>query len=472
MRIKSEKQNCVRFLSAAVLVVMFVVFFQTTLLGGEEEKNRSAPPFTVSIELKEGWSSWALDDFGKSKKYFEDLNALPGYSAATKDLSGSLYSGLGLTLEYNLPNSHKLGLSAGYRYLPGGPFDQSYTDDSWTMSSNLDLSGFTMPLELSYKVPAGENFFIKAGGGIDFYNLEMDYGYIGNFSGTGYSYRGTFKDSGLGGHVNLGAEFNLNDNLALNFNAGYSFAKLDDFTGTLADKHGMSSDMLLIMVEDEFGDVMGIYPTTEPLPPDYRPLELDTGGWNFSIGFKYSFKKKGVQPVPGRIPGVFVTSGITGEDEATLGDKLKEKIAGEHKTNSIASYKVSQAYKNLGEAWWANGEGEIAVSMATLSEDPEEAKEFWKKAEKKYSDAKKSFEEAAKKWRESGSLWNDAYKSWLEVANMWEARGNKDEAKTARAAAANYAANSAGAPAKAAHAKMCAAACAVKAAVAKKKAGD
>jgi hypothetical protein len=110
-------------------------------------------------------------------------------------------------------------------------------------------------------------------------------------SGQEYSYRGKLKDSNISGHVSLGAQYSLTKNLSLSVYADYAFAKLKDFTGTLMDRNGTGTEMLLTTARDELGEMLSISPTAEPLPQGYRPAEIDLSGFKFSIGLKFICEK-------------------------------------------------------------------------------------------------------------------------------------------------------------------------------------
>jgi hypothetical protein len=123
-------------------------------------------------------------------------------------------------------------------------------------------------------------------GGVDFYHATIDYDTSFRMSGEDYFYKGKLKDKKIGSHVSLGVEYSLNKNLSLSIDTGYTFTRLNNFTGTLVDRDGTGTDMLLTMAKDELGEMLSIYPTAEPLPSHSRPAEIDFSGFKFSMGLR------------------------------------------------------------------------------------------------------------------------------------------------------------------------------------------
>jgi hypothetical protein len=287
---RPKKQDIVKRLVRVFVVVMVVLSFQTTKFPNQGKKKNSTTPVNFSIGLKGGWWSWNLGDIHSSKEYNERLDAIPGVTARTNDLNGSFFGGLDLTLELKLSESHYLGLSVGLRYFPGDTLEQGSFHSRAVSTRKLDLSAYAIPIELFYKPCVARHLSLKIGGGATFYNAAIDYDSSRNIFGEAYSWSGKLKDSNLGGHVSLGAEYSLTKNLSLSIDAGYGFAKLDNFTGTLVDRDGTGTEMLLTMARYEFGETIIIHPTAEPLPAYSRPAEIDLSGFKFSAGLKYFFK--------------------------------------------------------------------------------------------------------------------------------------------------------------------------------------
>ena len=239
--------------------------------------------------LKGGWSHWPLGDFALSKESFENFYEDLGHEVFFKEFQGSLFGGIDLCLDFNLANSHIVGLSTGFNYFPGGLYKQDLFTEVAVSEESFDLSSYAIPFELYYKIPAGNNFFVKLAAGIDCYRAAIKYDLTMTSGSKTYFWRGTFKDSGTGGHISLGGEISLSKTLALTFAGEYSFVivKLDDFTGEIRDHDGNMKKKLLTMSRDEYGsEFLGHYSTTTPLPGSVRPAEIDLSGLRFSIGIR------------------------------------------------------------------------------------------------------------------------------------------------------------------------------------------
>ncbi|MCP5049902.1 MAG: porin family protein, partial [bacterium] len=267
--------------------------------------HESAPAAEVFMELKRiltmrepgrggrfgfgfnsGWSAWKLDDFAVSQKSFQAEADMTNFDVISNGLNGSFFGGIDFSLEFNLANSHKLGVSAGFQYLPGGTFETGLVGNFATYNTKhvkLGLSGFKIPLELYYKLLVSGDFFLRFAAGTDYYNATVDYDFTLTVSDKPYLVRGKLKDWGFGGHVSMGAEYSLNQNFALTLTAGYSFAKPDNFTGMLTDSNGIADKSLLTMGEGEFGEILGHYPVSLPLTATHRPAEIDISGFGLSV---------------------------------------------------------------------------------------------------------------------------------------------------------------------------------------------
>lgn len=220
-----------------------------------KEEIPSISRFSLYVELKPPvWSFCIPEYFDKLK---EDPDVIITSSADTERFFG----GVDLSGEYNLGNSHKLGLSAGYQILPKGRFRQVRPLAMGGGRIKMDLSAVVIPLKLYYKLPVGESFFLKFAGGLDYYISTIDY--TRSISGVVID---TLKleDSGIGGHVSLGIESFFNKNLAVTFAGEFTFGSLKDFSIPLFNLAGEIEEM---------------------------PVEVDFRGFRLSGGIKFCLKR-------------------------------------------------------------------------------------------------------------------------------------------------------------------------------------
>ena len=253
--------------------------------GSATPTRDSRRSFTVGIGLNSGYQFWSLDDFDKSREYWEMVDVTPDVDASTTDIDRSFFGGINAFVGYSLPNAHMVGLTIGYEHFFGGSFESTVTSEEiTTVNTRLDLSAHTFPVGLFYKIPVRRNLFMKIAGCLDFYSSTIDYDYTMTFDEEGvFAEHGEFKDKDLGCHFSLGAEYRVHKNVALTFDAGYGFGALDDFRGTLVDQDGGQNDMLLIMEESLTHALI-----SEPLVSGIRHAEIDFSGPRFSIGLRFS----------------------------------------------------------------------------------------------------------------------------------------------------------------------------------------
>lgn len=299
---RCKEQGFVKRCAMGIAVIVMALSFQGTGLEAKTDKD-----LRFSIGLNGGYALWSLDDFGISQKSYENKAQEMGFGYIAEELKGSLFGGIDLSLEF-----HSLGLSTGFRHFPGGTFENGLTSDLGPSSTKLDLSTFVIPVELYYKLPVSQKFVLKLGAGVDYYKATVDYDLTNNSDGTGYYKRGRLKDSGIGGHITFGAQYFLNDkNVAITIESGYSLAKLDNFTGPLVDSDGHSSESLLIMAPDDFGEFLVDYPAAPGLPPGTRMARWTFNGFKVTVGFRYIFEAQVGKAVPVPCPDKF-SIGATG----------------------------------------------------------------------------------------------------------------------------------------------------------------
>ncbi|MCP5046691.1 MAG: porin family protein [bacterium] len=280
---RCKKQNYVKRLFTTLLVVMLGLSVQVPLSG---EPGGSGD---FGFGLRGGWSNWKLDDFAVSQQSFQNGAQIIGIGVTSQQLSGSFFGAIDLFVEFDLGNDHKLGLGTGVRYLPGGTYENVWTAPYASYAVTSDLSTLVVPLELYYKLPVSQSVYLKFGAGVDYYDAAIDYDNTITVLNVPYFYRGKFKDTGIGGHAYMGMEFFVGNNLALTVDAGYAFAELDDFRGTLTGSGGNAVDMLLTMEQTFFGEILGHYPAAQPLYTSYRQAEIDLSGFKVSAGVKFVF---------------------------------------------------------------------------------------------------------------------------------------------------------------------------------------
>jgi hypothetical protein len=94
----------------------------------------------------------------------------------------------------------------------------------------------------------------------------------------------------MGAHVTMGGQYFVGDSrrVAITFGAGYHFARLNNFTGALGDSDGQTTDSLLVMRPEDFGEVIGDYPAAQELPYGYRTAIIDFRGFRAYVGFTLS----------------------------------------------------------------------------------------------------------------------------------------------------------------------------------------
>jgi hypothetical protein len=281
MRCKGH--DFVKSLFATLMVVMIVLSVRVPLSG---EPSGSGE---FGFGVRGGWSAWKLDDFAISQQSFQNGGQIMGIVVTSQQLKGSFFGALDLFFEFDLGNSHKLGLGTGVQYFPGGTYENGWTVSYASYITKLDLSTFVIPLELYYKLPVTQSFYLKFGAGVDYYNATIDYDFTYTLSSGTYFVRGKLKDSYLGGHAYMGAEYSLNSYLALTVDAGYAFARLADFVGTLTNSGGIAADMFLTMEQTSLGEILGHYPVAMPLYTSFRLAEIDFSGLKISAGFKLFF---------------------------------------------------------------------------------------------------------------------------------------------------------------------------------------
>ena len=297
------KKKIRRILRVSFIVVVVTFLFTTALVSDQVAKTPTyregnGPPrkCRFNLELKGGRSYWRLRDFDLSKTSFEKHAAEFGYGVDVKELKKSSFWGLVLSLDFDLANLHKIGLCTGFRYFPGGSYRQNLNFSSMTLFDKLDLSAYAIPLELYYKIPAGEKFFVKLSGGIEYYRMSIDNDSTFDSHIKTFFWRGKFKDSGIGGFISLGGEIFIKKTISLTFEGGYSLAKFDNFTGELLNHMGERSELLLVMAGDNYnGEVLSLHPASEPLPKGMRPVEIDLSGLRFSLGFKITLASKNIR---------------------------------------------------------------------------------------------------------------------------------------------------------------------------------
>ncbi|NIM16624.1 MAG: outer membrane beta-barrel protein [Candidatus Aminicenantes bacterium] len=211
--------------------------------------------FSLYVGLKPPVWSFCIPD------YFDKLKEDPDVIVTSSADTDRFFGGVDLSGEYNLGNSHKLGLSAGYQILPKGRFRQVRPLAMEGGRIKMDLSTVVIPLKLYYKLPVNESFFFKFAGGLDYYISTIDY--TRNIPGEAID---TLKieDSGIGVHVSLGIESFFNKNLAVTFAGEYTFGSLKDLSIPLFNLEGESEEM---------------------------PVEVDFGGLRLSVGIKFCLKR-------------------------------------------------------------------------------------------------------------------------------------------------------------------------------------
>jgi hypothetical protein len=212
------------------------------------------PRFSLCIG---GWASLDMGTIGIFEKNGAES---PVNMFSAKDISGSFSWGFKLSLGIKLPKSHVIGVSSGLRFPKKDTFPLSFR------GAELELSSFAIPVELFYRLPVGKNIFLEFAGGVDLYKSSLDTGSL------------TFKDSGTGIHVSLGAGYFLVKNLVLTFDAAYERAKLESFTGTI--------DMLesQLFVEEVEGVPVLVVDVKDA---SREPLAIDFSGLKLSVGMTF-----------------------------------------------------------------------------------------------------------------------------------------------------------------------------------------
>lgn len=281
---RCKGQNFVKCLFTTLMVVVVTFSFQVTGLEASPGKD-----LRFSIGLKGGYSFWSLEDLGISQNIFVNGTGISGDDVTGAEFKGSLFGGIDLSLE-----SNKLGLNAGFILFPRKTFGDGPASVFESDSTTLELSTFVIPVELYYNLPVSKNLFLKLGAGLDYYKATADYDNTVYSDGTEYFRYGKLKDSGVRSHISLEVQYFLNKkkSIAMTLDADYSFAKMNNFTGTLVDSEGTETEALLTIQDSELGEILGTYPVKQSLPTNYRPAELNFNGLKLSVGFKYIFKKQ------------------------------------------------------------------------------------------------------------------------------------------------------------------------------------
>lgn len=265
-----------------MIPVVIVMTFSFSIFGLKAENGRD---LKFNFTIAGGYALRSLDDFGISKESYVSFPLEMDYSVFTDGSQSSLFGGIDISLEFR-----NLGLSSGFRYFPGVAIENGMSGAEGSFSTKLDLSTFVIPVELYYKIPVKERFYIKLGAGIEYYSASADYDYADDMGNSGYFEHGNLKDTGIGGHVTLGTEYYLNarKNCALNFQISYHKVNLDDFKGNLLGSDGSNYQSQLVIERGPFGEFLNTHPISQSLPPGYKPAGINPGGFYLTAGITFT----------------------------------------------------------------------------------------------------------------------------------------------------------------------------------------
>lgn len=254
--------------------------------------------FIFGMRVESKYRSWALNDFGISKKTYKRYNEVEGWTASSKHFSGSIGYSPKVFTGLHISPYHVIGLCTGYEIFPGGSYSQSFSDrDVYSSTITLDLSTRLIPVEIFYKIQwIGIPFSLEFAGGLESYQANINFNWTYLQNGMHGFLRGELKDAGLGYRFSLGGEYVPHRSIAFYIKVGYHFASLNRFTGFLIDQDGHRQKMLLAMInEPGFGESLWTVFKDEPLPPTSRPAEVDFYGWHVTLGICFSLTKSASQ---------------------------------------------------------------------------------------------------------------------------------------------------------------------------------
>lgn len=281
------------------------------------QETKTEKKLYYGMNIKPGWTSWGLGDFATSAKTLKYMGKeYPCMETIkTKEISGSASIDIGIYIAYHLGDTKIVGLDLGYRNFPGGTFVQGWSSHIDAMTQKLKLSASEIPVEFFYKQPIkkGLPLLVKLTGGFSFCRARIAYDYnlqyfknnmINRSPGIENHYsRGNLKDSNLGLHFSLGAEYILNKKMSLTFDAGWVLARFKKLTGALIDQLGNSTQSLLTMENNPFGELLGHRSLADLVGSGARPAVVDLSGIRLSLGFQYSFDIPFFKKITHKKPG-------------------------------------------------------------------------------------------------------------------------------------------------------------------------
>ncbi len=280
--------------SMRFIITVFICFsliFSLPLICKESGSGYDRPAaIAIDIEMSSGWAFWSLKDFDLSKKYFDKMDEMSGFSASTKTLAGSLIGTIDLRAGF-LKGKQEFGLRLGYRYMPGGDFRHRY-DDGITFSKNtLTMSAHGFYIYGFYLFPLLEksSLSVMLACGADFIISRIHYDYTAVAQGIEFYNRGDLRDSGIGAGFEVGIEKMVFNNFYVKLNCSFNFIRLDDFSGMISNPEGTSKKMRLTMIKEDQGEMISIFPCGEVLGDNVRKAVVEGGGLKINIGIIYRF---------------------------------------------------------------------------------------------------------------------------------------------------------------------------------------
>ncbi|UCH92164.1 MAG: hypothetical protein JSV88_17950 [Candidatus Aminicenantes bacterium] len=170
-----------------------------------------------------------------------------------------------------------IGLSIGALYHTKAKFEQkwAYNVNEERLTTTLEPSMFTLPVEIYLKQELGKSLSLKFVGGIDIYWATTNYSYSEIISGEVIPHQVEIKDSGIGWHVGLRPEVSLSKTFSLVFAIKFFSLGLNGFP---PDENGNIGEMRRFMGKDNNGIVYG------PEPIRHRPPGTPINGCEVTVG--------------------------------------------------------------------------------------------------------------------------------------------------------------------------------------------